>query len=202
MLDSDLISALKTSAEDLTQSTEADLRDLEALYGFRLPPSYRTFCQELGFGLLGGIVYLEPPLNVTYAGSGQPFRGLLESGPFQNAELGRFVRESEASGLTLGDGFLDQGAFVPEAGLIDALRYFGRSDIGHLFFWDSRQATPGAARELPIYGMLEYEEIYPIADDLGGFLQRLFAPDNSGVFGEAQDPLPQEFQTGQGTFAP
>ena len=174
-------------------STKADLIAFKKAFGFVPPPSYDAFCQTLGFGSLGSLIYVEPPLDREIATTGKTFRGILDTAPMQNAELARFITDSEAEGLVLGTDFLDLGELPVDQEFMQSLFYFGRSEMGHMFYWDISDADAEDARELPVYCILDYQEIIRVGNNFTQFLEAIFSEDNSVAFVDKESRLPLIF---------
>ncbi|WP_241069421.1 SMI1/KNR4 family protein [Achromobacter insuavis] len=148
-----------------------DFTQARALTGLALPPSYRSFSEQVGPGSVGGLFYVCPPLPVPPGGAA--LAGHHEHWRANLAEMRAHWREE---GVEIGeDEALEQDPAFPPVEL-DRLFFFGGGHNGELLCWDTARPLPSGEFPIHVIGM-RYARIRRAADDLQGFFRAMMRAD-------------------------
>lgn len=154
----------------------------EAVLGFPLPASYRSFCLECGAGLVGGHVRIALPAAAD-GGDGADLVTVCEV-------LAHGVATARAE-----QGLPDFDVAGDDPSVVERACFFGRGEAGELFFWDvvpDRQEPDRQEYEIWVLAA-DLETIRFGGVDLVDLMRRLQGPAVRGVLGMGHAPLPSSF---------
>lgn len=147
--------------------------------GFPLPPSYREFSREYGYGKVGGLVIVLSPAPAgpdSIIKNGERLRGFI-----QEAVSGKFLDPE------------------PDGSLVWASQLYpwAASENGEYFVWRLEPPAPKFAdgREYPIYCIgARMASIRYAARDVWELWSRLAGDDIRQILGSGYQPLPKTFK--------
>src|SRR5262249_53083897 len=156
---------------DLQPATAAELDQYETETTFKLPRSYREYCQLFGPGVL------IRPHGFHIAVPGSASGGIL-------TELRRFQAYSA-------EAQYEAKAYCSDPGQIRRAVFFA-TDIGtYFYYWDPQEVTDPAASECAVYVITRGEEIHRLADTFFSFVHDVCL--GTGVPGTINDNIERIF---------
>ncbi|MDF2383832.1 SMI1/KNR4 family protein [Nostoc ellipsosporum NOK] len=146
---------------------------------FPLPPSYRQYAKELGYGLLCNQFIIYIPFD-------EPDSEHPDALAIQNEVIKDTFEDYLDSGIQL---FEDE----KNVELIRAAEPFGISENGHFLFWDTREQDENG--EYPIYLANFPVGLFPAGNNLREFIEKVTNVDTvRSVLKFSAQPLPKTFE--------
>jgi hypothetical protein len=144
----EILASLKVTGT-INPPSEADLAEYETEQKFKLPASYRGYCEVFGPGELGNWYVLATP---GYTGK--------HTNKYNLADKTRFFREG-----------LDWEEYSTDPEQFSRAIIFGSDGSGTIYFWDPTEITATKKREYAIYVMFRNWKVKRVCDTFWQFIQ-------------------------------
>lgn len=174
------IPKLTTTGDPTYRPTAEAFSSTEEALGIALPPSYRAFTTEYGFGLTLGLFIIYAPVAASETRKSENVVSSARTLARENREAiaHRFLRNYAP------DGYEE---------IVRRLVPFGYSENGDRILWDPADKNEEGALAVYVIGS-GYSPVRRAGQDLGEFLTRALQPGIGGLLGNATFTLRPTFE--------